>query len=360
MRAAPTAAGQDPTSRPVRLGDLRAAVDPACRRRSTARAVRDLGRDLALYAAAIAGVLLSGSPPVQIAFGIVAGVVAAAMFVWAHDAAHGTLFDSKRTNEVLGTALMLPSLQMYRLWQFGHNRVHHGFTGLTIIDWIWRPWSPAEYREASPLARLGYRIERSMLGCGWHYLRRVWWDGMVRFRGTTDRQRRDARLGRSLVATWVVVAAAGAWAVGGWWAVLAAVVVPWLVFTQVIAATIYLHHTHPSRRFVDDRSQWDPVTGQVTGSVVIHASRPAAWFFHYILVHTPHHLDSRIPYYRLTEAWRELKPAVADLDVLEYRLSLRTARACFRECKLFDYGSGRWARFGAPEASPAPAPAAAA
>jgi omega-6 fatty acid desaturase (delta-12 desaturase) len=360
MRAASTATSPELAPRPVRLGDLRAAIGPACRRRSAARALRDLARDVALYAAAIAGVLLSDSPPVQIAFGLAAGVVAAAMFVWAHDAAHGALFDGKRTNEVLGTALMLPSLQMYRLWQFGHNRVHHGFTGLTIIDWIWRPWSPAEYREASPLARFGYRIERSMLGCGWHYLRRVWWDGMVRFRGTTDRHHRDARLGRSLVAAWVVVAAAAAWAVGGWWGTFAAVVVPWLVFTQIIAATIYLHHTHPTRRFIDDRSQWDPVTGQVTGSVVIHASRPAAWFFHYILVHTPHHLDSRIPYYRLPAAWRELKPAVADLDVLEYRLSLRAVRTCFRECKLYDYESGRWWRFGLPAAAPAPPSAVAA
>lgn len=330
----------------VRLGDLRAAIPDRCRRRSAGRALAGMARDLALYAVTIAGALLAPHPALQLACGVAAGLVVAAMFVWAHDAAHGALFAGERTSEVLGTAMMLPSLQMYRLWQFGHNRVHHGFTGLTSIDWIWRPWSPAEYRAASPAARLGYRVERSLLGCGWHYLRRVWWDGMVRFRPTTDRQRRAARLGRACAAAWVVVATAAAWAVGGAWAVVAAVVVPWLVFTWVIAAVVYLHHTHPTRRFTSDRARWDPVTGQVTGSIVIRTPAPVDRFFHHILVHTPHHLDSRIPYYHLPAAWRTLRPAVADLDVLEYDLTLATARRTFAACKLYDEQTGTWSRFG--------------
>lgn len=329
----------------MRLGDLRAEIPAGCRERSTGRAVAGLVRDVALYAVAVAGAVLAPSLPLQLAFGVAAGLVVAAMFVWAHDAAHGALFASDRTSEVLGTAMMLPSLQMYRLWQFGHNRVHHGFTGLTIIDWIWRPWSPAEYRAAGPVARLGYRVERSALGCGWHYLRRVWWDGMVRFRPTTDRQRRAARIGRAAAVGWVVLASAAAWAVGGAGAVLAAVIVPWLVFTWVIAAVVYLHHTHPSRRFTDDRSRWDPVTGQVAGSTVIHTPAPVAWFTHHILVHAPHHLDSRIPYYHLPAAWEALRPAVAELDVLEYRLDLATARRTFATCKLYDHETDTWATY---------------
>jgi omega-6 fatty acid desaturase (delta-12 desaturase) len=350
-------------SRPrrVRLGDLRAAIGPACRRRSRGRALGGLARDAALYAAAVTGALVVDAPPLRLLLGLAAGVAVAALFVWAHDAAHGALFARDRTAEVLGTLAMLPSLQMYRLWQLGHNRVHHGFTGLVTIDWIWRPWSPAEYRRASGPARLGYRVERSAAGCGWHYLRRVWWDGMVRFRGTNPRQRRDAHLGRVLALAWVALAGAGAWAAGGWWAVLAAVVVPWLVFTWLIAGVVYLHHTHPSRRFVDDRADWDPVRGQVTGSIVIHTPRPLASLLHHIMIHTPHHLDSRIPYYHLPAAWRDLRPVAGEmgLDVLEYRLSWRAVRGAFGACKLYDYRTGRWSGFAGAAAPAAGAPAAA-
>ncbi len=68
----------------------------------------------------------------------------ASVFVWAHHAAGGALFDLTRRAEVLGTAAMLPSMQMYGLWSYGHNRVHHGFTSLSTVDWIWRSWTPGE------------------------------------------------------------------------------------------------------------------------------------------------------------------------------------------------------------------------
>ena len=51
----------------------------------------------------------------------------------ADDAAHGALFTSEGVSEVLGTLAMAPSLNLYRLWVYGHNKVHHGFTSLTSL-----------------------------------------------------------------------------------------------------------------------------------------------------------------------------------------------------------------------------------
>lgn len=329
----------------MQLGDLRAALSPVCRQRSTARALGGLARDLVLYAAPVSGAVLLHDPLLRLASGILAGVAVSALFVWAHDAAHGALFAGRRRSTVLGTAAMLPSLQPYFLWQHGHNRVHHGFTSLTAIDWIWRPWTPAEHAAASRLARAGYRVERSFAGCGWHYLRRVWWDGMVRYRPSVASARREAWTARAITLAWAVAASAVAWWLGGPWSVLAAVVVPWLVFTWVIAAVTYLHHTHPTRRFFASRAEWDPVSGHVTGSTVVHVPRPLSWLFHDIFVHTPHHLDQRIPYYRLRRAWEGLRTATAGLDVLEYRARLSSVRATFAACKLFDPATATWSRF---------------
>jgi acyl-lipid omega-6 desaturase (Delta-12 desaturase) len=121
--------------------------------------------------------------------------------------------------------------------------------------------------------------------------------------------------------------------------------VPWLIFTYAIALITYLHHTHPSRVFFASRAEWDPIRGHVTGSTVLDVPRPVGWLFHDIFVHTPHHLDQRVPYYRLRSAWEELRPAVASLDVLEYRASLPAIATVFRRCKLFDYSRGAWAPF---------------
>ncbi|MBW8827627.1 MAG: fatty acid desaturase [Acidobacteria bacterium] len=339
----------------MRLGDLRAVVGPAGHRRDDRRAYRDLARDVALYAVAVTGAVLAPNPVVQLVFGAGAGIAVTALFVWAHDAAHGALFGDERKGRVLGTLAMLPSLQPYRLWQHGHNRVHHGFTSLVTVDWIWRPWDPTTYAAASPLARLGYRVERSALGCGWHYLRRVWWDGMVRYRPASTSQRRDRRFSWSITSAWAVAAASAAFVAGGGWAVAAAVVVPWLVFTYAIAFITYLHHTHPTRRFYASRSTWNPVEGHVTGSTLIDVARPVRWLLHDIFLHTPHHLDTRIPYYRLSEAWESLRPAVAGLDVLHYRLTSQQVRVTFAECQLFDYADGRWQSFTARRSAARPA-----
>ena len=203
-----------------------------------------------------------------------AGLATAALFVWAHDACHGTVVGSRRAARALATVAMLPSLQVERLWAYGHNRVHHGFTSLSTVDWIWRPWTPAAYAAARPAARLLYRLERRPATCGLHYLLRVWWPGMVRF------SRPGAHLSKAVVVAFATGLAVVAWVLGGPLSVLAALVVPFAVFTWTIALFVYLHHTHPDIPFFDDRATWSACssrssTAPATGP--LSSPRPPTW-----------------------------------------------------------------------------------
>jgi omega-6 fatty acid desaturase (delta-12 desaturase) len=286
--------------------------------RSTSRAVIPLLFDLSLYLIAIAGVFLA-PPPLALAFGVLAGFAVAFLFVWGHDACHGALFTSRRVSEVLGTMAMLPSLQMYRLWAFGHNKVHHGFTSLSTVDWIWRPMTPTEYRAASRSDRIVYRLERHPGTCALHYLLRVWWPGMVTFR-PDPRARRTRGFRTSQLAMLMFATVFGVVAYrygGGWIGVLAAVVVPFVVFTYLIALFVYLHHTHPDVPFFADRRDWSATVGQLGCSTVVRCSRPVEWLTHNIFVHTPHHVDTRIPFYRLPGAYADLQPMYCHV-IVEY------------------------------------------
>ena len=338
------APGYEPL-RSVKLGDVRAVFSPGCYARSTGRALAGFLFDFALYGIALAGVFRAGNPAVQLACGVAAGLAVAFLFVWAHDAAHGALFAGDGWAEVLGTAAMLPSLQIYRLWVHGHNRVHHGFTSLSSIDWIWRPWSPAEYAARPPSARLLYRLERHPATVGLHYLIRVWWAGMVRFR--PDRTRPVPGAGLSKLGTLGfagLLGAAGYRFAGGWLGVVAAVVVPFLVFTYVISLVVYLHHTHPDVPFFDDRREWSPTIGQLACSTVVRAHPVVERLTHHILIHPPHHIDTRIPYYRLEQAYADLRPAFGGY-VTEYRLTPSAVRRIFRHCQLYDFETHTWHRF---------------
>jgi omega-6 fatty acid desaturase (delta-12 desaturase) len=65
---------------------------------------------------------------------------------------------------------------------------------------------------------------------------------------------------------------------------------------------------------------------------------------HNILIHTPHHVDPRIPYYHLREAYADLAAHYGQY-IHEMRFSLRGVWRIFRECQLYDYENRRWLRF---------------
>lgn len=331
--------------RPVKLGEVRRSFSEETYRRSPAKTFGFLAVDLVVYAAFVAGALLAPHPLLQIASGVLAGFAVASLFVWAHDAAHGALFRSEGVAEVFGTIAMLPSFNLYRLWVYGHNKVHHGYTSYSPIDWIWKPDTRAEYAARSSFSKIVYRIERSLPGCALHYVLRVWWPGMITFRpGAEVRKRYHFTRSKIATASFAVVMIAVAALVGGWVGVLSAVVIPWVVFNYHIALYVYLHHTHPTLPFFDDRKDWSATIGQIGCSVVIRGSRLFEWVSHYILVHTPHHVDARIPFYRLPQGWRDLQPTYGQ-DVLSYRFRWRTVESIFRQCKVFDFDTNTWYRF---------------
>ncbi len=329
--------------RTTTLREVRTHISPICNQRSRLRTFAPLALDFALYGACIALAFAAEALWLKALAGLGAGCCVAFLFVWAHDAAHGALFDNRRTAELFGTLAMLPSLNMYRLWAFGHNRIHHGFTSLSTLDWIWRPWTPAEYAAAAPAQRALYRIERTPWGCALHYLIQVWWTRMVRFNpGQTAEERRRMRNNKLLTLAFTLGFSALAFAYGGGIAgVLCAVVLPFIVFNYFIALFIYLHHTHPDIPFFVQREQWSPAIAQLYCSTVVRFSWLMEKLTHNIMIHVPHHVNPHIPFYRLPQAYADLKRHYAHY-IHEYRFSWASAFDTFRRCKLFDYEQRRW------------------
>ena len=332
--------------RGVKLGTIRAAFSPEVYQRSNVKALAWLAFDAAVYGVLRAAIYLVSSFWLQLLFGVLLGFAVAMLFVWAHDAAHGALFGFTKTAEVLGTIAMLPSVNMYRLWIYGHNKAHHGFTSFTPIDWIWAPLSPVQYRSASPTRRRVYRVERSLPGCAVHYVLRVWWPGMVTFNPPADvRQRNHFTRARLITLAYVVVASVLAFLfAGGIGGVIAAVVVPWVVFTYFLAFAVYLHHTHPSLPFFDQREEWTASIGQVACSTIVRTPKVFETLTHGILVHTPHHVDTKIPFYRLQRAAADLQPVCGD-HIFEYQFHWSEIRRIFKTCQLYDYKTKTWYRF---------------
>jgi acyl-lipid omega-6 desaturase (Delta-12 desaturase) len=333
---------------PVHPTGLKPALDviPAhCYQRSTARGLGLVARDLTLYLAAIAGLVMTDNPLLLVPLWLLAAVSVSGLFVLGHDAAHDALFDSHRLNLIVSRLTMLPSLHATEIWIFGHNRVHHGHTLRQGMDFVWHPLTLADYQALGPVRRLRHRLEWGPFGSGAYYAREVWWNKMVRFTPPA-RWARAMRRDQALVSAFALATLGAALAMqgpGGLWTWTKTIVIPFVLFCQVIGWVVYVHHIEPGIRWWP-RRQWNRFRGQVEGTTVLWG--PPGWelFFHWIMVHVPHHVDMRVPCYRLAEAARAIATEFPD-DVVQRRISIRRYLRSVRSCKLHDFETGTWSRY---------------
>lgn len=340
-----------PDSPGIGRGSLKPVLDilpDAVYENPTWKGLAYLARDLVIYGAVVVGLVLVDNPLAVLALWFVGALVISGLFVIAHDAAHGALFASKRLNRVVGTIAMLPSWHVYEGWVLGHNRIHHAYTVREGFDFVWHPYTPAQYQAMSKPARLRHRIEWSWWGAGAYYLREVWWNKMI-VGAPPARWRRAVRRDRVIVATFVVMAsvvlAALGWSadgsvLGAVWMVLKVLVIPFLLFTFVIASFVHVHHIQPDIRWWP-RREWTKWRGQMEGTTVLRARFGLDFFFHWIMVHVPHHVDMRIPMYNLkaaTDAIETAFPGSIHDEPLRFRDFVRNTR----RCRLYDFEQGRW------------------
>jgi acyl-lipid omega-6 desaturase (Delta-12 desaturase) len=337
------------------LAALRAVIPSRCYERSTIRGVLAVVRDVAGYAAVIALLATTDRWWLVLPLEVLAGLLVGALFILGHDASHGTLVRGARLNRALARALMAPSLHVEEAWSFGHNRVHHGFTTRQGLDFVWHPVTVQEYRALPRWARLRHRVEWSPIGAGAYYLRAVWWNKMVV--ASPPSGGRGGRGARWFVLGGAALATAGALALGSagsgglvgavtMW--LQLVVVPFLVYIQLIGWTVYVHHIGPDIRWWTPR-EWSRSRAQTESTTILRIPRALNVFFHHIFVHVPHHVDVRIPWYRLPDAARALHAAVPG-TIVDRRLRVVDYLRATRRCKLYDFERGLWLTYAEAEA----------
>jgi omega-6 fatty acid desaturase (delta-12 desaturase) len=330
------------------LNDVRAIIPESCYRRPTARALVAVAQSIVLWAAPVVGLAFTNTWYYVLPLWLVAGLGVAGMFVIGHDASHHALTDSRKLNRVLAQVCMFPSAHVEAAWDLGHNRIHHGYTTRQGFDFVWHPVTAEQYAVMSRHEKLRHRLEWSFLGSGAYFLRDVWWNKMWRF--NAPGKRRDAIIRDKItLGTAIVLATAGAVVLGaltgGWleaiWMPVKLLVVPFLLFTQIIGWTVYVHHIAPDLRWWP-RRQWTQFKGQMESTTIVKMPRLINYlWFHNIFVHVPHHVDARIPFHQLPAAARAIAAAFPD-KVRFQTFAVRDYLATTRVCKLYDFEAGRW------------------
>ena len=327
----------------------------------TVLAVALLALDWLLYAASMSGVVLLTPWWAKLLCGLAAGVVIGRLFIIGHDACHQSYTAFRGLNKALGRIAMVPSLTPYSLWQAGHNVVHHGYTNLKGVDFVWAPLTAAEYAALSPARRILERIYRSGWAPWLYYLVEIWWLRMYFPRTSYLGTRRpeffwDGVFVTATALLWVggLVAAAVATQQSVWLLLGFGFLVPFLLWNALIGFVVYVHHTHTAVQWHDDKAEWAKSAPFV--STTVHLTFPLGFgrVLHNIMDHTAHHVDMSIPLYRLPGAQQLLEDTLPGRIIVQgfsWHWYFDTAR----RCKLYDFTRRCWTDFaGHPTSESAP------
>ena len=325
----------------------------------TGRGMTYFIRDLAMYAALLAALVVVSNVFAVAALEVGMALVISGLFVVAHDAAHGALFKTKRMNSVVGHLAMLPSWHVYEGWVLGHNRVHHPYTVRQGYDFVWHPTTPHEYAAMGWWRRSLHKAEWSWVGMGLYYLHQVWWKKMMvgqnpaRWAKTIRRDRWVVTgfIAGMLALFSAVGIAAGDSPAGLLWLDVRTVVLPFLGFSYVIGSVVHIHHISPEIRWWK-KEEWTKFKAQMQGTTVLRAPKGLNFFIHWIMVHVPHHVDMRVPMYHLEEAAAAIEAAFPG-SVIDRPMRFRDFVTNSRACKLYDFDAGRWLTYAAGRQLPA-------
>jgi omega-6 fatty acid desaturase (delta-12 desaturase) len=263
------------------------------------------------------------------------------LFIVQHDCGHGAFFRSPRVADFVGSILGVLTLTPYHYWKKTHamhhatsgNLEHRGFGDIDTL-------TVDEYLALSRWARFKYRVYRHpvvLFGVGavMHFF--------VRHRLPTIVPRTWARERRSIL--WTDVGLAG-------FIVLMGVLVGFrqffLVHVPLMALSgslgvwlFYVQHQFEPTYWEHDE-HWVYEDAALAGSSYYRLPRLLQWATGNIGLHHVHHLNARIPNYRLQEVL-EAVPELRRVTTLTLRDSLRCVRLALwdeRQRKLVRFPRG--------------------
>lgn len=299
----------------------------------------------ALYLAALAGLLFLPSWPLRMLLVVPAGLLIVRLFIFYHDHLHGAILVGSPVGRAIMRLVGYWVLSGPSVWKQTHD-YHHQHTAKMVGAAIgsYPVVTTDMWAVMTPLQRRAYRLIRHPLNMVFGYVT-VFLLGMCLSPLRRDPKRHYDGLIAPLV-HFGAVAAVGLTL--GWATALVAIVAPLVVACAAGSYLFYAQHNFPGME-LKDRREWEYSFAALHSSSMMDMPGWMHWFTGNIGYHHVHHLNHRIPFYRLPEAMA----AVPELQN-PHRTSLapRDVFACLR-LALWDPRSRRMLSFDEAQALPA-------
>jgi omega-6 fatty acid desaturase (delta-12 desaturase) len=255
-----------------------------------------------LLIATTAGTLWGFHLAGKIVCSILAGLLMLRLFVIYHDQQHHAILPKSRLAEWMMRIFGVLSLSPSSIWRSSHNYHHKHNSKLRSAHIGSFPvMTRAEYLKSSRSTRFRYLFMRHPLTILFGYVFVFFW-GMCAFPFINQpREHRDC-----LVSVLVHISIGAALLCFlGWTALLLTLVVPHFIASAIGTYLFYAQHNFPTVSFYD-RAGWAYEKAALESSSFMKTGAIMGWFTANIGYHHIHHLNARIPFYRLPEVFRSL------------------------------------------------------
>src|ERR1019366_927422 len=276
-----------------------------------------------LLAMSITGTLWNFHPVGKVVCSILSGLLTLRLFVIYHDQQHHAILPHSRLAEMFMRIFGIISLSPSSIWRSSHNHHHNHNSRLRGSHIGSFPiMTLAQYLKSSKAKRFNYLFMRHPLTILFGYVF-VFLYGMCLYPFINDpREHYDCLIAFVLH----LVISVTITYFFGWPALLLTQVIPHFIAHGIGTYLFYAQHNFPKVSF-NDSAGWTYDKAALESSSYMQTGRIMAWFTANIGYHHIHHLNARIPFYRLPEVIKaipELKmPKTTSLHPMEIIRCLR-------------------------------------
>ena len=250
-----------------------------------------------LLLAALTGTLWNFTLGAKIACGVLSGLLLTRFFVIYHDQQHHAILPQSRLAEGLMWVFGVLALSPSSVWRSSHN-YHHKHNSKLRGSHIgsYPIMTKDEFKRSSRGRRLAYLFVRHPLTILFGYVF-MFLHGMC----LKPFLNHPGKHLDSLIALIVHgVIGAALWSFGGWPALVLTLLIMHFVMGAICAYFFYAQHNFPGVAY-RDRDGWTYEKAALESSSFMHTGRVMGWFTANIAYHHVHHINHRIPFYRLPE-----------------------------------------------------------
>lgn len=278
---------------------------------------------LALLLAAMALAFWAPWWQLKVGAGIAQGLLIVRFFVIYHDYLHHTILQKSALANFIMTAFGLYILAPKSIWKRSHD-YHHGHNSKLFSASIgsYPVATKRKFERMSAKERRVYLMTRHPLTILLGYLSMFLFGMCVNSLMSSPKKHWDSLV--AILAHGLLIGLVAGFL--GWQAWLAGIMIPFFISTGIGAYLFYAQHNFPGVLF-QSNEDWAYETAALKSSSYMKTNAFWAWVTANIGYHHIHHLNSRIPFYRLPEAMAKM-PELQTPTVTT--LSFKDIRACLK------------------------------